>query len=212
VVIIETITDFLREYWTALQTGQAPPLGYWNYLILMVFVILQGPSVALLSGVGVSAGIFNPFLAGAASITGSLLADIFWYQIGLLGKLERYYKQRSNKRQKLVELFYKGMRKHYLKVLLLGKLSIGLAIPAVISAGLCRIKWRRWFPIVIIGEIGFTAVMITLGYFATESITHVDKYIKAAGISVTVICLVILIIVIPIEIKKLLSTENGQTE
>jgi membrane protein DedA with SNARE-associated domain len=211
VVILDSISTFLREYWIALQTGQVPPLGAWNYLVLMLFVILQGPSVALLSGVGVSAGIFNPFLAAAASIIGSLLADIFWYQIGLLGKLDRYYTQHKTKRQKLIELFYKGMKKHYLKVLLLGKLSIGLAIPAVISAGLCRIKWRRWFPVVITGEVIFTVVMITLGYFATESITHVDALVKTVGITITAICLVILIIVIPLEIQKLLSKENDQS-
>jgi membrane protein DedA with SNARE-associated domain len=212
VVIVESITSFFGQYWSALQTGQMPPLGYWNYLILMVFVIMQGPTVALLSGAGVSAGLLNPYLAGLASIVGSLIADVFWYKLGLLGKLERYYKQRKNKRQKLVELFYKAMQEHYLKVLILGKLSIGLAIPAVISAGLCRIKWRRWFPVVIIGELAFTFVMMVLGYFTVESLKHADALVKTVGITMTVICLVILMFVIPIEMRKLLSREGAEIE
>jgi membrane protein DedA with SNARE-associated domain len=208
VVIFERIASFFGEYWTALQHGTVPPLGYWNYLVLMVFVILQGPTAALLSGAGVSAGIFNLYLAGLASVIGSLFADIFWYQVGLLGKLERYYKQRKNKRQQLVELFYNGMQKHYLKVLLFGKLSIGLAIPAVIAAGLCRVEWRRWFPIVIVGEILFTAMMIALGFFAAESLAHVDRIVKTVGITITVVVLLLLVVVVPIEIKRLLSREG----
>ena len=211
-VILESITSFLGEYWSALQTGQLPPLGYWNYVILMVFVIMQGPTVALLSGAGVSAGIFNPFLAGLASIIGSLIADVFWYKVGLLGKLENYYQRRQNKRQKMVELFYKAMQEHYLKVLILGKLSIGLAIPAVISAGLCRIKWRSWLPVVLIGELLFTILMMVLGFFTVESLKHVDTLVKTVGISITVICLIIILFVVPIEMRKLLSRESVEIE
>lgn len=210
-ITVESLTSVFGRYWHALWSGQMPPLGYWNYLLLMVFVIIQGPTVALLSGVGVSAGILNPFLAGLASITGSLIADVFWYRIGLLGKLEQYYKKGKNKRQKMVELFYNAMRKHYLKVLILGKLSVGLAIPAVISAGLCRIKWRRWFPVVILGELMFTVVMMLLGYFATESVMHVDHLVRTAGILFTVISLVILLIFVPIEFRKMLSSESAET-
>ena len=106
-----------------------------------------------------------------------------------------------------MELFQKGMKKHYIKVLLLGKLSLGLAIPAVISAGLCRIEWRRWFPIVVVGEILFTLSMVSLGYLAAKSILHVDNIIKAFGISTTMICLIILLIIIPKEIKKMLTKD-----
>jgi membrane protein DedA with SNARE-associated domain len=208
VVFLQSIINFFGEYWTALQNGTLPPLGYWNYLILLVFVIIQGPFVTLLSGAGVAAGLFNPILAMTTSVIGSLIADVFWYNVGLLGKLEKYFKNRSGKRKKLVELFQKSMQKHYLKVLLFGKLSLGLAIPAVISAGLCQIKWRRWFPIVIIGEIIFTSMLVSLGYFATESILHVDKIVKAVGITTTALCLIVLSVVIPIEMRKMITRES----
>jgi membrane protein DedA with SNARE-associated domain len=212
VVFLQSILNFLGEYWTALQTGQLPPLGYWNYLILLVFVIIQGPFVTLLSGAGVAAGLFNPILALVTSVIGSLIADVFWYNIGLLGKLEKYFKGRSGKRKKLVELLQKAMQKHYMKVLLFGKLSLGLAIPAVISAGLCRIEWRRWFPVVIVGEFIFTGMLVLLGYFATESIMHVDKIVKVVGITTTVICLILLSVVIPIEMRKMITRDSAGTE
>jgi membrane protein DedA with SNARE-associated domain len=212
VVFLQSILNFFGEYWAALQNGQLPPLGYWNYLILMVFVIIQGPFVTLLSGAGVAAGLFNPILAMTTSVIGSLIADVFWYNVGLLGKLERYFKSRSGKRKKMVELLQKAMQKHYLKVLLFGKLSLGLAIPAVISAGLCRIKWRRWFPVVIVGEFIFTGMLVLLGYFATESILHVDKIVKVVGITTTVICLILLSVVIPIEMRKMITRDSIGTE
>ena len=204
---IDVLLNFFGDYWRAIQIGELPPLGYWNYLVLMVFVILQGPSVAILIGAGISAGLFNPVLAGITSVFGSLFADVFWYKIGSLGKLDRYYRREKGKRKQLVDLFRNGMQKHYLKVLLLGKLSLGLAIPAVISAGLCKIEWRRWFPVVIVGEVLFTISMVTLGYFATESIMHVDNIVKVIGISTTIICLVLLLVVVPMEIKKMLTKD-----
>ena len=118
----------------------------------------------------------------------------------------------SGKRRELVELLQKAMQKHYLKVLLFGKLSLGLAIPAVISAGLCRIEWRRWFPVVIVGELVFTGLLVLLGYFATESIMHVDKIVKVVGVSITVICLILLSVVIPIEMRKMITRESVGTE
>lgn len=211
-IFLQSILDFFGEYWTALQHGQLPPLGNWNYLILMVFVIIQGPFVTLLSGAGVAAGLFNPLLAGITSVIGSLLADVFWYNVGLLGKFDKYFKSKSGKRKKMVELLQKAMQKHYLKVLLFGKLSLGLAIPAVISAGLCRIKWRRWFPVVIVGEVIFSGILVSLGYFATESILHVDKIVKVVGIVTTVISLVLLSVVIPVEMRKMIAREGADPE
>ncbi|MEN8241463.1 MAG: VTT domain-containing protein [Chloroflexota bacterium] len=211
-VSIDGILNSFGQFWYALQIGQLPSIGNWNYLVLLVFVILQGPSVAILIGAGISAGLFNPLMAGLTSVIGSLIADVFWYNIGQLGKLDRYYRKKKGKRKELVELFQNGMQKHYLKILLLGKLSLGLAIPAVISAGLCRIEWRRWFPVVIIGEILFTLSMVSLGYFATESIMHVDTIVKVVGISTTAICLIILLVVIPIEIKKMLTIAAVESE
>jgi len=212
VVAIDSILNFFGQFWFSLEIGQLPSIGNWNYLVLMVFVILQGPSVALLIGAGISVGLLNPLMAGLTSVIGSLIADVFWYNIGLLGKLDRYYRKGEGKRRLWVELFQKGMKKHYIKVLLLGKLSLGLAIPAVISAGLCRIEWRRWFPIVILGEILFTLSMVSLGYLAAKSILHVDNIVKAFGISTTMICLIILLIIIPKEIKKMLTKDAIGTE
>ena len=71
---------------------------------------------------------------------------MFWYKVGLLGKLDRYYRKKKGKRKVLVELFQKGMKKHYVQILLLGKLSLGLAIPAVIAAGLCRDRMAALVP------------------------------------------------------------------
>ena len=65
---LESILNFFGQYWYALEIGHLPSIGNWNYLVLMVFVILQGPSVALLIGAGISAGLLNPLMAGLTSV------------------------------------------------------------------------------------------------------------------------------------------------
>ena len=52
----------------------------------------------------------------------------------------------------------------------MAKLSSGLAVPALIAAGLARVPWRRWFPIVLVGEVLWTSVLMLIGYCATEAI------------------------------------------
>ena len=69
-----------------------------------------------------------------------------------------------------LEKLRQGMHRNATKILLLAKLSVGFAVPALIAAGLTRLAWRRWFPIVLVGELLWTTVLMLIGYYATGAI------------------------------------------
>jgi membrane protein DedA with SNARE-associated domain len=125
-----------------------------------------------------------------------------------MGKLQRYFRRKATRRRKVVDVLQAAMEKHYFKVLLLGKLSLGMAIPSIIAAGVSKISWRKWFPTIVLGEILYTCTLVLFGYFATESISHANQTIKIIGIAATTIIVLILVIYLPHTIRKILMEEG----
>lgn len=204
---ISILFETFERFWNALQHGTVLPLGNWNYILLFIFVIIQGPLVKLLSGAVVSTTYLNLYLVIIVSIFASISADIGWYSIGRMGKFQRYFRRNTAKRQKMVEALQSAMHRHYFKVLLLGKLTIGISMPTVLAAGISKISWRKWLPVVVLGEIIYSILFVLVGFFAAESISHADKTIKLVGFIFTGIFLVILIIYLPNLLRKTLKEE-----
>jgi len=202
------ILDMFSRFWAALQHGNVLPLGNWNYIFLFIFVIIQGPLVKLLSGAVVSTTYLNLITVILVSITASMTADTAWYCVGRLGKFHRYFRRNSDRRKKMVDALLLGMEKHYFKVLLLGKLSLGLAIPSILAAGISKISWRKWLPAVLLGEIIYTTILVGIGFFAAESINHANHTIKLIGMVFTAVFIMTLVLYLPNTIRKILLDEQ----
>lgn len=173
---MESILELLQQIWSDFQHGQLPELGPWNYLLLSLLMIWQGPIASLFGGAAASAGLLKPGLVFLVGVAGNLTADIVWYSLGRKGNVERLF---ENGRLGMHRgRFYRlrgGMRDHATKILLMAKLSFGLAVPTLVAAGLSKLSWRRWFPVVFIGETIFTGTLVLIGYYATEAIKQVEQ-------------------------------------
>ena len=200
--------DLLTQFWNALQHGTLLPLGNWNYLILYVFVIIQGPLVKLLSGALVSNTFMNLFNVILVSVIASLTADVAWFRVGRSGNIQRFLRRKPPKQRKLIEKLQTGMQKHYFKILLLGKMSVGMTAPSMVAAGASKIPWRKWFPAVLVGEILFTTTIVTLGYFAAESLEQVNRTLQAVGIGISALALLFLAIYLPHTLRKIINDSS----
>ena len=207
---INIFLETFPKFWNALQHGNILPLGYWNYFFLFIFVIIQGPLVKLLSGAVASSTNLNLYLVILVSILASMTADIGWYYLGRLGKIQN--KKSNKKRKQLAYLLQNAMHRHYFKVLVLGKISLGLAIPSMVAAGVVRISWRKWLPAVFVGEFLYTIMLILTGYFAAESLNHANQTIRFIGLAITGIFILVLVIYLPYSIRKSLEKENSQLD
>lgn len=207
-----TLLDIFSRFWHALQHGAVLPMGNWNYLLLFISVIIQGTLVKLMTGAVVADSFMNFYIALGVSICASLVADIIWFRVGTAGNLERVMSKRTPKQQKMIQLLQKEMRRHYFKIILIGKLSAGLTIPANLAAGMSKLSWRRWLPAVMLGEVIYTTLLLLLGFFAATSIKQVDETLQFAGVGVSVLVLSFLFIYLPIKLKRIITNSSTPKE
>lgn len=196
--------ELIEQFWMNLQQGQLPQLGSWNYLLLASLIIWQGPVATLLGGAAASAGLLQPGIVFIVAICTNLSADVLWYTIGRRGNVDRLFKQggRFSKHQHRYLFLQEGMRQHATKILLMAKLSAGFALPTLIAAGLSGLSWRRWFPVVFIGETIWTGTLILIGYFFTEAVKQVEHGLQLLIVGFSFLFLLIIVWFIPKQLRN----------
>ena len=116
----------------------------------------------------------RPLLVFAAAAIGNLTADSLWYSLGYLGKTEwiLHFGRRLGLRESLINHLKQKMIDHATKMLFLAKLTVSFVIPSLIAAGLLRVPWRRWFPVVAFANMVIAAVFTSIGYFTVFSLLN----------------------------------------
>jgi membrane protein DedA with SNARE-associated domain len=80
----------------------------------------------------------------------------------------------------------------------MAKISVGLAVPTLLVAGITKVPWKKWFPIVFVGEAVWTGLLVLVGFYATEAIKQVEQGLEAFALGFTFLFLVMLIWLIPL--------------
>lgn len=189
------LVKLLEEFWRNFQSGQFQELGYWNYILLALLVTIEGPIVTMLGAAAAAAGFMRPFFVFVSAAIGNLIADLGWYYLGYVGRigwLLRYGRWLGIRRRHIRRLM-RGMHNHSRKILLVAKLSTGFVIPTLIAAGLVKVPWRRWFPVVFAAEMVWTGSLVLIGYYATQAIKQIElglHYVAILGFVVVPILLI----------------------
>jgi membrane protein DedA with SNARE-associated domain len=160
-------------------------LGIWAYVLLALLVMVEGPVATLAGAVAASTGLMQPIWVFVAASSGNLLADLLWYTLGYLGKMEWVHRYGAyvGVRGSLVQRVHTDIQRHSAKMLLLAKLTLGFTIPALVATGLARVPMRRWLGVLILGETIWTGVLIFLGF-------HFGRYLQTLQQGVEIITLV----------------------
>ena len=119
---------------------------YWNYILLAILVALEGPSVTIVGAVIASTGRLHPEWVFLAAAIGNLSADLGWYMLGYWGRFEVLATRFGwlRKHQVQITRLEHEMNQHAFKILLVGKLTLSMSIPALIAAGM-RPNYRMVF-------------------------------------------------------------------
>lgn len=173
----DSLIAFLQMVLATLRSGQLPELGYWSYPLLFVLVAFEGAFAILLGAAAASAGLMRPLPVFLTAAAGNLTADCLWYALGYFGKTEWifHFGRRLGVRPELIERLKAALMKHATKVMFLAKVTSSFVIPALVTAGLLRIPFKRWFPYFILSETLWTGSLVLIGYYATESIKSVEQ-------------------------------------
>jgi membrane protein DedA with SNARE-associated domain len=193
---LANIMAFIESLVLALRAGQLPEFGYWSYFILAVLVLIEGPVATLLAAAAASAGLMRPMLVFVSAAVGNLTADTLWWLLGYAGKTEwiHSFGRRLRIRESLIEHLKHNMIKHATRVLFLAKVTVSFSIPALIAAGLLRIRWRRWFPALVGAEVLWTGSLVLIGYYATEAMKRVERNLEYAVLAVSIGFVIFLIL------------------
>jgi membrane protein DedA with SNARE-associated domain len=174
------IGQILHQLLQQVQTSQLALLNGWSYLLIALAVVFEGPVATLLSATAASTGLLNPMVVFLAVVAGNLLGDTFWYSLGRLGNAD--WLLRHGRRLGITQLrlsqFQDQIHLHAPKFIFLTKLTSSLIIPALIAAGLGRISWRRWLPVLIAAEAIKSACLVLIGYFFGEAILQLEGAFK----------------------------------
>ena len=122
----------------------------------------------------------RPWLVFFSAAAGNLTADTLWYTLGKAGKLEwgKRFGRRLGLQPDILARLEQGMHDHAAKILFMAKLTASFMIPALITAGLVKIPWRKWFPALFAGEMVWTGSLVLIGFYATEAIKRVQQTLE----------------------------------
>lgn len=172
--------------------NQIQPLNNWFYILLAFLVAVEGPLATLAAAVASSAGYLDPKLVFLSASSGNLSADILWYSLGYLGKIEwvgRYGAWFGIKEKTILRL-QQGVHDHVGKLLFVAKLTLGLVVPTLIAAGLARVPWRRWVGVLLFAESIWTGCLVLAGYYYGEYVLSIENGIKWLSLGSTIILIV----------------------
>jgi membrane protein DedA with SNARE-associated domain len=168
-----SIIDVLHLFAEQLRHGQFADFGLWNYPILGVLIVLQEPVFTLLGGRAAAAGVMDPVAVSLTAVTFNLTVDLLSYFIGstrIFGRRRPLWGWHIGPSRRTIIRMQRTMRTHAIKALLVSQFSPGLAIPALIAAGMSQVPWRRWVPIVAVAEVTRTIAYVYIGYHALHKV------------------------------------------
>ncbi len=187
--------ETLNALWQNLSAGNFQQFGIWSYALLAVLVLVEGPIATLVGAVAASAGLMHPLWVFVAASAGNLSADMFWYSLGYAGEIDwlKKYGRWVGIRPAHITWLESEMQTHATKVLIIAKLTLSLALPALIAAGLARIPWRRSFGSVLLAEFIWTGGLVFAGYHFSRFAQQFERGVQIVAGGVMLVALFALI-------------------
>lgn len=180
--------ESIRQLWTNLQAGIYPDLGVWSYILLGLLVATEGPLSTLIGASASAAGMLQWEWVLVATVVGNVVGDCVWYSVGYMGRMKWLYDHGRwfGMRPHHVARLEREMRAHARKLIIFAKIAYGLIVPTLVAAGMARVPWRKWFPVVFLVETLWSILLVWIGYHTTAFIQDFEHTVHAIGVAVAV--------------------------
>jgi membrane protein DedA with SNARE-associated domain len=178
----------LPEFFANLLSGAYLDLGVWSYILLAVLVATEGPLSTLVGATAAAAGLLDVRLVLFATVVGNVIGDTLWYSLGYMGKMNWLFEHAGwlGVRPRHVERLEREMQTHCTKLIIFAKIAYGLIVPTLVAAGMARVPWRRWFPVVFVVETLWSILLVWIGFHATAFIHSFERGLHALGVAVLI--------------------------
>jgi membrane protein DedA with SNARE-associated domain len=187
-----------------------PLPNVWAYFLLAVMVAVEGPAATLVAAWASSNNLLNPVVVFFAASAGNLLADILWYTLGYLGKLEWLERIGSlvGLRHSTVRRLESTIESNAPRLIFIAKLTLGFVIPVLVATGMARVPIKRWLPVLLIGETLWTGALVVVGFTLGKYLQTLKMGLQIITVAGGVVFLVILINIINQKRKKKFDSEE----
>jgi membrane protein DedA with SNARE-associated domain len=189
------ITALFHNIWAILHFGRLETLGNWNYIILSLLVLIEGPVATILAAAFASVGLLNPLLVFISASLGNLVADSLWYFVGLKGNFEWFLNNIPwlKKESKFIEELKIEIHNNAFKYIALTKLTLSFSIPGLIAAGIVRIPYIKVLKILLSIEFIWTGGLVFLGYYFGQYISKLTIGIRIISSAIAFIFFILIL-------------------
>lgn len=156
--------------------------AYIVYVVIAFVGIAEGPVLSVLMGVLLRLGHFSFLPVYIALMSGDLIGDTVLYMLGyyhghnLIKKFKKWFKISEEGLSKVETSFHK----HKNKILVFSKLTNGMGLGMVVlaTAGIVRIPYARFIIINFFGQLVWSGLLLSIGYFFGHVYSQVSSVLS----------------------------------
>ena len=167
-------------------------LGGWIYVPIFIGMFVEGDAILFTAFYLANLGYFNVWTLFTISVTGVIVGDMIWYQIGKhLEQKSEFFRKIAEKTTKTID---KRLHKYPFSTLCITKFTYGIHHAVLLRAGAMHMPFKKYFLTMSFAAITWTSVIGGLAYFSSLSIGLLKRYIKYGEVGLLVGIIIFFII------------------
>ena len=174
-----------------------PLIARYGYAVLLPVAVVEGPTVAAITGALVALGQFDPIISCLLLVAADLVGDALYYCLGRYGHGPLF--NWINKRLRITPERLRPLAQRFhdndWKLIMIGKTQ-ALGGLILYFAGASRMSFARYMGLNLIGTfpkvILFELIGFALGYFLGANVLHSTRYVDFVTASLFTFALIVL--------------------
>ena len=160
-------------------TALVPWIIAHGYLLFYLAAVIEGTLVTVAAGVAAGLGYYSIVFIILIAIAGDLTADVVYYFIGYYSRtliLENHGHYFGITKER-IEKVEKMLHKHFVKTMLVVKISPLVPIPGLIAIGASRVPLKRFIGMSFLITAPKSVFFALLGFFSLKSYMYLTESI-----------------------------------
>ncbi len=179
-----------EEFWLGQSVFEW--LSAYGYYVLPILIIFLGPVAGFTAGFFASLGALNPFIVFLVWFFTTTTTDALLFSLGKFGRglLNRF--KRSRGVVEKIDMLEHGpgvswvnfIKEHYIKLFFFVKISPTVTISDMLAVvgGLLDVEFKRHYIASIMGQMIWSGVFVSMGYYFGGAIQDTSFLINTTGI------------------------------
>ncbi len=182
-------------------------LVHYKYFFIFPLAILEGPILAIITGLLVSSGHLNFILAYSIIVAGDVTGDSIYYLLGRYS--DKPFINKMMKRLGLTQSRLNGAKNYAatnpFKIISLSKIILGAGIAGLFVAGRSQLPYSKFISCCVITSLAMTALYLFVGYFFGEAYNTIFHYLNGFA-AFTIIAFIAIALVLFAKSKMRIKT------